>query len=402
MTKYVPRANTEAELLVFERTDVGRVRDHNEDSMYSDLEGRFFVVADGMGGHAAGEVASQLAVEEVRTVLSSEQGVLNGIGSKPSPRTHPIMTELLTRAGTLANEVVRKRASEDKAKEGMGTTLEVACITGDGVWIGHVGDSRTYLVRGNSVTQLTTDHTVAERLAKNKGVNRAAVFEQWGSVLVEAIGANEQVNVEVLHSALQSGDRLLLCSDGLYEYFPRAEEIGEVLGMEGSQAGLERLVDLALDRGGKDNITGVVVEVVKAPNNVIGTQSQEGSENIAYDTTVDSFDPIEDDEQDYGIEEAIALMRKLPGKNAELEVRVLAATLKSANITVAPIIRDASLKQVRIERRIDTLGSEIGSLKDEVSDCLKEIAALEEDREETTMVKERLQLAQNLVPSSGA
>lgn len=398
MTTPVPQTKSRSELLVFERTDVGRVRDHNEDSKYSDPEGQYFVVADGMGGHAAGEVASHLAVEEVKRVLGLERAVLDALGSKPNPRNRPIMMELLTRVGSSANQAVRKRASEDKATHGMGTTLEVVCVTGDGAWIAHVGDSRTYLVRDRSVVQLTTDHTVAQRLMQGSREHRPEVLEQWGSVLVEAIGAKDEVNVEVVHSTLEVGDRLLLCSDGLYEYFPRAEEIGEVLAMEGSKAGLERLVDLAFERGGKDNITGVLVEVVSAPK----ARKKPRSEEIAYDTTVDGMQAVQGEseqdypEQDYGIEEAIALMRKLPAENVELVVQVVARTLRSTQIAIAPIVRDARSKEARLERRVTALKGEIASLEHEISRCAEEIARQETDREETTMVMDRLKLAQSL------
>ena len=254
----------QSKLLVYQKTDVGLLRDHNEDTSYSDPAGAFFIVADGMGGHAAGEVASQLAVDEVTALLGKERGVLASLGSDPNSLPRPVMTELLKRVGSQANQAVRKQASQNRATRGMGTTLEMVCMTADGAWIGHVGDSRTYLVRSNAVVQLTTNHTVAQQLSADKRVQMADVLEEWGSVLVEAIGAKEDVSVEVIHCELQSGDRLLVCSDGLYEYFPRAEEISEVLAMEGSSAGLERLVELALNRGGKDNITGLLIEVVEA------------------------------------------------------------------------------------------------------------------------------------------
>ena len=390
MTALVPQERTSSEILVFERTEVGRVRDHNEDSKYSDPDGRYFVVADGMGGHAAGEVASQLAVDEVKKVLSGECEVLDAVSSAPNSRTRPIMTELLTRVGTLANEAVRKHAEENTATHGMGTTLEVVCVTADGAWIGHVGDSRTYLVRSGSVTQLTTDHTVAQRMSKDNQAPSAAMLEQWGSVLVEAIGAKDSVNVEVVHSRLKRGDRLLLCSDGLYEYFPRAEEIAEVLAMEGSKAGLERLIDLAYDRGGKDNITGVLVEIVQQPT------SQGDSEEIGHAATLTGLEPFgEGIDQDYGIEEAIALMRKLPEENLELVVRVVKQTLRSTNISLLPILSDATSKQARLKREVEALKNEISSLEGEVASRLSEITTLDDDRAETTMVMERLKLAQS-------
>ncbi len=396
-------------LQVYERTDVGQVRDHNEDSKYSDPGGRFFVVADGMGGHAAGEVASQLAVEEVKARLDEERSVLDTLGTDPKALTRPVMTEMLKRVGGLANKAVRQRALEDTTTKGMGTTLEVVCVTADGAWIGHVGDSRTYLVRANQVTQLTTDQTVAQQLSEEKRLKMAEVLEQWGGVLVEAIGAKETVNVDVVHCPLESGDQLLLCSDGLYEYFPRAGEIGEVLAMEGCKAGLERLVELAYDRGGKDNITGVLVDVIEASKKSQAASSSNSEEELEYGLTAENSVPLgvrtaalDEDErgggeaQDYGIDEAIALMRKLPAEQVDLVVTVVKQTLQSAGVRTLPIIRSAEAKKRRIERRVTLLKKEIDGLKQEVVDYKAQISTLEDDRAETSLVKERLELAVKL------
>jgi hypothetical protein len=238
---------------------------------------------------------------------------------------------------------------------------------------------------------------VAQQLSADKRVQLADVLEEWGSVLVEAIGAKEDVAVEVIHCELETGDRLLMCSDGLYEYFPRAEEIAEVLAMEGSSAGLERLVELALNRGGKDNITGLLIEVVEAAVRGPATETRRSKAGIEYDQTLDSGEPVRTaTDQGYGIGEAISLMRRVPDEKPELVVLVVKKTLESANIRIAPIINDATSKQKRIVNRVASLQREVATLQGELAALAEDILSLQADRDETSLVKERLELALTL------
>jgi protein phosphatase len=357
----------------FQKTHVGRVREHNEDSSYSDPAGRFFVVADGMGGHAAGEVASQLAVDEVRAMLEKQQKIWD---DDPTALTTSAMETLIKSLAEQANRAVRQRAERSPSTRGMGTTLEVLLLTGNGAWIGHVGDSRTYLVRGSEVSQLTHDQTIANQLSASQKQAMGDALQQYDNVLAEAIGARVDVKPAVAHAELQSGDLLLSCSDGLYQYFPRAQEMGEIFAMDGPKAGLDRLVDLALERGGKDNITGLLVEVVE--HSPSASRPDDGRSAA---------------QQGYGIEEALRLMRLLPQGDSELVLRVLRNSLASAGVLLGPIIRDAGDKQERLSRAIKEHNHAIEEMRQQVASCQQEIAALEEDRAETLMVKGHLERA---------
>lgn len=374
---------------MFQQTDVGRAREHNEDSSYADPHGRYFIVADGMGGHAAGEVASQLAVDAVRACLDGERATFDALGSGTNGHETALMTGVVERAGQQANTAVRKRASQDSKTRGMGTTLEFAVVTAGGAWIGHVGDSRTYLISGTSVSQLTKDHTFAEHLAKNQKLAPGNAAKKYGNILVEAVGAKDEVRVDVVHTPLEAGDRLLLCSDGLYQYFPRADEIGEILVMDGSKAGLARLIDEANERGGRDNITGVLVEVLE-----FASSTKPVSAPPSQSPLPSTYSGPSAAEQEYGIDEAIALVRKLPAQDLELEIRVVKGALESANIRIEPIIEDAAETLARIERRVAALKEEIAQREQDKADCLADIARQEEDLAETSLVKSRLELAE--------
>ena len=247
------------------RTDVGMIRDHNEDSAWRDEEGMFFIVADGMGGHAAGEVASAMAVEEVRAALEGARASLldlNVAGLNDDRRRE--LMRMLENAVQRAHQAVFTRGTREADKKGMGTTLEVVIIAGGEAFVAHVGDSRTYLARSGGAAQVTTDHTVAEVLVlEGKLTAEEAKTSPLRTILVNAIGVSSDVGVELTHIRLRRGDRLLLCSDGMHDYYPQAAEVASVLAEKPGEAGLATLVDQAKDRGGHDNITGVLVEIVE-------------------------------------------------------------------------------------------------------------------------------------------
>jgi serine/threonine protein phosphatase PrpC len=246
------------------RSDVGRVRDHNEDSAYADPAGRLFIVADGMGGHAAGEVASAMAVEETRGELEKLGADYDRFDAAPGEDARHRLLQQLERAVQHAHRRVIDRGNREPDKHGMGTTVEVLLIAGGEAFVAHVGDSRTYLVRDRVAAQVTTDHTVAEVLMQEGRLTPSdARYSALRTILVNAVGVSPEVGVELSHIRLRRGDMLFLCSDGLHDYFPSATEIGEALCDLGAEAGLEKLVATARDRGGHDNITGIAVTIVE-------------------------------------------------------------------------------------------------------------------------------------------
>ncbi|MDQ3914556.1 MAG: Stp1/IreP family PP2C-type Ser/Thr phosphatase [Actinomycetota bacterium] len=229
------------------QTDVGRVRQGNEDSYL--LEPPIYAVADGMGGHIAGDVASATAVDVIAAGARDAQS-LDGSA----------LADLVTRA----NEAIWEKARSDPALHGMGTTCTLLMIDGDTAYLAHVGDSRAYLLRGDSLTQLTEDHTLVERMVREGRLSaEEAANHPQRSVITRALGVDQHVQVDMLREQLSRGDRILLASDGLTSMV-EADEIAGVLAAEDDpQAAADRLVEMANAAGGEDNVTVLVVDVGK-------------------------------------------------------------------------------------------------------------------------------------------
>ncbi|MDP2496692.1 MAG: Stp1/IreP family PP2C-type Ser/Thr phosphatase [Candidatus Palauibacterales bacterium] len=236
-------------------SDRGRVRDSNEDSVLELPGDGLFAVADGMGGHAAGEVASRLAVETLEDRLAGD----------PSLPSAGRMAEAVRDA----NRSILRDADENPGRSGMGTTLTALALEADGRWrIGHVGDSRAYLYRDGELRQLTTDHSwVGKRVAAGELTREEARRHPMSSVLERALGTSRDVEVDVEEGRAGAGDLFLLCSDGLSDMLPHAELeslLGEHAGAGtdgGPQDLADRLVSAANRAGGGDNITVVLVRL---------------------------------------------------------------------------------------------------------------------------------------------
>ena len=247
-------------------TDIGLVREHNEDSACSVPDLGFFIVADGMGGHAAGEIASAMAVETVRKALEEQSATdeINAFKATPSDGGRRGLVTLLQNAVLSAHQAVYQRGQAEPDKAGMGTTLDVVLIAGPEAFVAHVGDSRTYLIRDGRTSQITTDHTVAEVLViEGKLTIEEAQVSPLRTILVNAIGVSADVGVEMAHVTLKRDDRILLCSDGLHDYFPTDDEIASKLSQPAPGEALKDMVELAKTRGGHDNITGVAVHILQ-------------------------------------------------------------------------------------------------------------------------------------------
>ena len=249
--------NTEA----FGLTDVGRKRQHNEDSMLVDSSLGLFIVADGMGGHAAGEVASARATEVVRQHITSNRHLLKDLSANPSQESRSAAQALMEVAIQRACSDIYRMAQTDTSKRGMGTTFVCLGVSGNKGVIGHVGDSRVYLVRHGQCHRLTEDHTlVAAQLKAGTITKEQAATSQYRNVITRAVGIQDSVQVDTLIVDLFPGDLFLLCSDGLHGYLDDDEILPLVQG--GTPTDLpKKFVDLANERGGKDNITAVVVKV---------------------------------------------------------------------------------------------------------------------------------------------
>ena len=243
---------------------VGRVREHNEDAFLVDKKMNLFVVADGMGGHAAGEVASNMAVRTLRDALAAERRMIQEFEQGQGGASRTDIIRLLEISVQQACSVVFHEAQKDERKRGMGTTLDALLCIGNRGFIAHVGDSRVYLYRQGSVHQLTEDHSLINELLKRGRLTREQIDKvQYKNAVTRAVGVYESVEVDVIDFDVLAGDRFLLCSDGLSQYVEEAELPG-LLEETPEDELTHRMIDLANERGGKDNITAVVVRVPDA------------------------------------------------------------------------------------------------------------------------------------------
>jgi serine/threonine protein phosphatase PrpC len=243
-------------------SDVGRRRVSNEDSLFFDDEMGLYAVADGMGGHAAGEVASQEAIDTVRGMVRQGEGLLRAVeAGDHSP-------EALWRVGRLLESAVFGIAQSDPEQAGMGTTLSALLLCGPFGVTAQVGDSRVYMVRGGQVNQLTEDHTlIAWQLKQGIISQNEAALSPHKNVITRAVGSREYVQVDTHFFRVEPGDTFMLCSDGLHGYL-RDEEIPGIVAL-GPDTAVRHFVHTANLRGGRDNITTIVVNVEAADSDVL-------------------------------------------------------------------------------------------------------------------------------------
>jgi PPM family protein phosphatase len=247
-------------LRFYAATDVGRVRAHNEDNFLVDSRLGLFVVADGMGGHAAGEVASALAVRQLHDILSEESELLAQF-ERGEVSAKDVQT-LLQSAVQQASSRIHEQALADGTKRGMGTTLSALLFVGDRGFVAHVGDSRIYLLRNGRISQITDDHTVINELVKRGKLSREQIDRvAQKNAITRAVGVYERVEVDTLLIETAPGDAFLLCSDGLHGYFTTDEEAIPYLDPAMGEHCAAAIVAVANERGGKDNITAVIVRI---------------------------------------------------------------------------------------------------------------------------------------------
>jgi protein phosphatase len=246
-------------------TDPGRKRDNNEDSYLALPELGLFLVCDGMGGHNAGEVASAMAVETVKT----ESAGLPALNQKPSwfrrlffrARRDLNPVEWLHNTVTKANALIHDSAQSSAARKGMGTTLAMILKREQALLTAHVGDSRIYRIRGSEMIQLTQDHSLAQELVR-QGVmtEEEALYSAPSNVLTRALGVKAKVTEDIIYHSVESGDIFLLCSDGLYNMVDEDDMVRIVVrGDLDLQEKTHQLVEAANQAGGTDNITVVLV-----------------------------------------------------------------------------------------------------------------------------------------------
>lgn len=251
---------------VISRTNVGMVRENNEDALLV-REPCLFAVADGMGGCAAGEVASRATLKAFEAATHELRLGYEGDASY-----------ILKESFEKANDHVFKMAVSNEAYTGMGTTMTAVYLQADNtVYAAHIGDSRLYLFRNNTLMQVTQDHTYVSKLLEEKLISREeALIHPKRHMLMRAIGVEEKIEIDIIPFTIKTGDRLLLCTDGLSDMLTEME-ITELMQQESIEIAGDSLIEKALDNGGRDNVTLVIVEIDEGEEVAADGTSNEGN-----------------------------------------------------------------------------------------------------------------------------
>ena len=250
-------------------SDIGKRRKQNEDSLFLDDRMGLYVVADGMGGHNAGEVASKLVVETIRDYI--KQGQSNG----PVEERAGIDANLSKEAGLLlsgiqlSNRIVHQTALSNEAYRGMGSTVSAVYFTEKTFIVANVGDSLIYLIRDGEIEQLAVPHTLVAEQTERDPDNAELLWSDFKHVLTRAMGVDEKVKADISEKPFFKNDILVICSDGLTDKADD-EEILELVYNRRSEKACKSLVDLANARGGDDNITAIVLKVKSMGNETAG------------------------------------------------------------------------------------------------------------------------------------
>lgn len=249
------------QLFLAGQTDTGQARNHNEDAISWDFERGFALLADGMGGHNAGDVASRMCLDKLNALLASalDKSLDNLRPNKGVSKHATLMRRLIGKA----NKAVYESSLDNKEREGMGTTLVTVLFYDDKVVIAHLGDSRVYRLRNNKLEQMTVDHSLVQELLE-KGVISEEETEDnpYSHVITQAVGIRPRVIAEINEYDVVPGDVFLLCSDGLTDMV-NDEEIKEtLLAADGHwERAVQHMIDLANEHGGHDNISVILAGV---------------------------------------------------------------------------------------------------------------------------------------------
>lgn len=261
-------------------SDVGRMRQINEDHCLVDAELRLYIVCDGMGGHAAGDVASRTATREIHRLVRQNADILSAIdrGEQPIEMAANVLRDAIERA----SRTIYDLGQSDQGRSGMGTTCSALLVRGGKGIMGHVGDSRLYLVREGQLHQLSEDHTfVQEAIRCGMLTPEQARESEHHNIVTRAVGPLERVLVDTLVFDLLIGDTLLLCSDGLHNYLGDGQELPGWLSTQPVESIPAQLIGVANERGGSDNITAVVV---RASTQVLSQESEEARSTVVNQT----------------------------------------------------------------------------------------------------------------------
>lgn len=245
----------------FGASDVGRKRTNNEDAFALRPEHSLFLVADGMGGHSSGEVAAQLAVNQIISFFKNHSLSEDSTWPYAYDDTLSFPANKLRTAIALANDQIQSYSSEHPESRGMGTTVVAALIDSDKVVVSHVGDSRAYHFSNGEMKLLTLDHSwVSEQVRLGFLTESEAAHHPFRNVITKALGTRDQAQADVVEIDMRVGDRLLLCTDGLNSMAPDEEIAGVMASSKDLESACKALIELANERGGEDNITVLILE----------------------------------------------------------------------------------------------------------------------------------------------
>ncbi len=248
------------------RTDIGRKRQHNEDAFFRDDARGFYVVADGVGGHNKGEIASREAVDHLKSWVYGAARDLDRLVERVTFGDSECVWEIrrLLESGVKnACYMIHGMADLDPEKKGMSTTLSALLVRANTAFAVHVGDSRVYRVRKQTVLQLTEDHTLINYKVKHGMMTKEEAEKASGkNVITRAVGHKDYVQVDTADVDVAPGDRFLLCSDGLHGYFNTDRDVSDLCSDGELEECAESSIAMANQRGGKDNITAIVVEAL--------------------------------------------------------------------------------------------------------------------------------------------
>jgi serine/threonine protein phosphatase PrpC len=248
---------------VFAKTDIGRKRSQNEDSFLVDQDLNLFIVADGMGGHAAGEIASNIAAKEVKKIFQDNQALLTKFKEDPIKSNRWAVKELMDKAIQAANERVYQLSRLDPQRKKMGTTLTCFLLLENHGLIGHVGDSSIHLIRNKNIHQLTDDHTLAHLyISQGRLTKKEAEKSPYQNVLTRAVGVQEWIQADLIDFELEPDDQFIMASDGLTGYLSPLEIQEYVRTVEIDQVPPSMIL-AANEKGGRDNITVVAIQIEK-------------------------------------------------------------------------------------------------------------------------------------------
>jgi len=226
-------------------TDIGSKRKKNQDRFLADNEHKVYVVADGMGGHKGGEVASQLVVDTFQKMIQNSE----------------VNSSFLPRSIKEANLEIFKKSKSDKKVQGMGTTVSALMVQDQKCYFAHVGDSRIYMISGDNMWQITEDHSLVSESEK-MGYPQTEEMKLYKNIVTRALGFHSDVDVDIYSKEITPKDRFLICSDGLTNMVSD-QKITEIVNKYDIETALQKLIEYAIEKGGDDNITAILIECSK-------------------------------------------------------------------------------------------------------------------------------------------